>query len=291
MKTKKIILTKGLPASGKSTWAKELLAKESNWKRINKDDLRAMLDNGTWSRSKEEFILKVRNAIIRTAMIDGYNVIVDDTNFGTKHEDKIKQIVAESNKFGHDDQYEVEIKDFTDVPLEECIKRDSKRANYVGEKVIKGMYKQFLKPEPKVVVRKVELPEAILCDIDGTLALFGKENPYQRDFSKDILNEKVARLVNFQKHAGFKVILVSGRDGTYRKETQDWLASHGLFYDKLFMRVAGDNRKDSIIKEEIYHKEIEGQYNVEFVLDDRNQVVELWRNLGLTCLQVAEGDF
>jgi hypothetical protein len=57
------------------------------------------------------------------------------------------------------------------------------------------------------------------------------------------------------------------------------------------MRAEGDTRKDSIIKEEIYRAEIENKYNVLFVLDDRNQVVELWRRLGLTCLQVAEGNF
>jgi hypothetical protein len=57
------------------------------------------------------------------------------------------------------------------------------------------------------------------------------------------------------------------------------------------MRKEGDVRKDAIVKGEIYEKNINGKYNVLFVLDDRNQMVEMWRGLGLTCLQVADGDF
>jgi adenylate cyclase class IV len=60
---------------------------------------------------------------------------------------------------------------------------------------------------------------------------------------------------------------------------------------KLFMRQAGDNRDDRIVKREIYEREIKGRYNVRFVLDDRNKVVALWRDLGLPCFQVADGDF
>jgi len=57
------------------------------------------------------------------------------------------------------------------------------------------------------------------------------------------------------------------------------------------MRKTGDSRKDSIVKREIFEEHIKGKYRIQFVLDDRNQVVEMWRQLGLTCLQVAEGDF
>ena len=57
------------------------------------------------------------------------------------------------------------------------------------------------------------------------------------------------------------------------------------------MRLADDNRKDSIIKEEIYNKVIKPRYNIKLVLDDRNQVVDMWRDIGLPCFQVAPGDF
>ena len=76
-----------------------------------------------------------------------------------------------------------------------------------------------------------------------------------------------------------------------KKVTEDWLKKNGIEYDKLLMRVTDDVRKDSIIKKEIYENNIKGKYNVSLVLDDRNQVVEMWRDLGLTCFQVADGNF
>ena len=78
---KKVYLTKGLPGSGKSTWAKEMVSKNPNsYKRVNKDDLRAMLDNGKHSEDAEKFILNVRDSIILLALENGKHVIVDDTN-------------------------------------------------------------------------------------------------------------------------------------------------------------------------------------------------------------------
>ena len=57
------------------------------------------------------------------------------------------------------------------------------------------------------------------------------------------------------------------------------------------MRTLGDMRKDSIVKQELYEQNILGKFNVSFILDDRQQVVDMWRSLGLTVFQVAEGDF
>ena len=125
------------------------------------------------------------------------------------------------------------------------------------------------------------------------MALFGDKNPYKRDFSKDEINQPIWNIL--KTYDAFsedqRIILLSGRSAEYRDITEKWLADNGVSYDALFMRAAGDVRKDSIIKEEIYRAEIENKYNVLFVLDDRDQVVQLWRSLGLTCLQVAEGNF
>ena len=89
----------------------------------------------------------------------------------------------------------------------------------------------------------------------------------------------------------YVIFLVSGRSEACRKETEKWLTENDISYDMLFMRPEYDIRKDSIIKREIFETHIRPYYNVEFVLDDRNQVVDMWRSLGLKCLQVAEGDF
>jgi hypothetical protein len=87
------------------------------------------------------------------------------------------------------------------------------------------------------------------------------------------------------------VFAVSGRDGSCRELTENWLAANNIPFDGLFMRPVGDMRKDSIVKMEIFENEFKGKYNIKFILDDRNQVVAMWRSLGLTCLQVADGDF
>lgn len=287
----KIILTRGLPASGKSTWARQLIDKEpAKWKRINKDDLRSMLDAGKWSKLNETFVLKIRDELILRALLEGYNVIVDDTNLHPKHLERMHQIANEKLLTG---TVEVEVKDFTDVSLDECIKRDRKRENYVGEKVIKQMYNQFLRPAPPKIEHNPKLYRAIICDLDGTLALLNGRDPYDAtNCEQDELNHPVYDIVTTYKNLPeVDVLLVSGREEKYREQTKRWLEKHLIDYRKLYMRNTGDNRKDSIIKKEIYDTHIKGKYNILFVLDDRNQVVDFWRSEGLTCLQVGEGDF
>ncbi|MEB3309671.1 MAG: AAA family ATPase [Snowella sp.] len=277
---KKVIMTKGLPGSGKSTWAKALIDKNPNqYKRINKDDLRAMLDNSKHSKDAENFVLKVRNQIMLMALEEGKHVIIDDTNLHPKHEKTIRELTKGIA--------EVIIQDFTDVDINTCIKRDLNRLNSVGEKVIRDMYNQFLAPKPDAIAFDPNLPNAIICDLDGTLALLNGRSPY--DASRcdlDLLNPVVASLIKDKR-----VLLVSGREEKHREPTLRFLQKHDIHYEKLIMRATGDFRKDALIKQEIFDREIRGFYNIEFVLDDRNQVVQMWRQLGLTCLQVADGDF
>lgn len=285
---KKVILTKGLPASGKSTWAKEMLRKQPNaYKRVNKDDLRAMLDDGQWSIDMEKFILDVRDTLIMQALNQGKHVIVDDTNLAPKHFNRISQLVK--------GKAVIEWKDFTHVSVAECIERDKKRANPVGAKVILDMYNQFLKvPTPKIEYDQT-LPNAVICDLDGTLALLNGRDPYDASScEQDAVNAPVLRTILTVKTD--KVLFVSGREDKYRTQTIAFLNNKcGITFDNrfegLYMRQSGDTRKDSIIKQEIYDAHIKGKYNVLFVLDDRNQVVDFWRSIGLTCFQVAEGDF
>lgn len=132
------------------------------------------------------------------------------------------------------------------------------------------------------------LDTVILCDLDGTISLLNGRSPYDAsNCDNDALNVPVADVL---KH--YKVIFVSGRDEKYREPTLRFFKKHNISnYIALYMRKENDMRKDSIIKEEIYNEYIKDKYNVLFVLEDRNQVVELWRKLGLTCFQVAEGNF
>lgn len=275
----KVIILKGLPASGKSTYAKEIIEKNPGvYKRINKDDLRSMLDNSKWSKSNEAFVLKVRDALINLALAEGYSPIVDDTNLHSKHEDSISAMVA---------PIPVETKSF-DVPVFECIERDAKRPNPVGGEVIVRMWNQFVK---KDVLVDESLPSAIICDIDGTIAKMNGRSPY--DWSKvdtDLPKKEVISIISALGRT-HKVILMSGRDGSVLEKTEKWLNDNNIYYDALYMRAPGDTRKDFVIKKELYEAEIEGKYRVQFVLDDRNQIVDMWRGLGLTCLQVDYGNF
>jgi predicted kinase len=283
---KKAIILRGLPASGKTTWARKIIDENpGRYKRISKDDLRAMLDNGRWSKGNEKFILSVRNSLILQALQEGYHPIIDDTNLHTKHEQAIRELVKGLAV--------VEIKDFTDVRVEECIERDRHRQNYVGEQVIRKMYKDFLlvKPQPPAYIDG--LPDAIISDLDGTLALLNGRNPYDASLcEEDLVNNPIAEIVNRYYNSGdYTIILVSGRSEEHRSQTERWLTQNCILYDLLYMRTSGDNRKDAIVKHEIYQQHIADKYNVKFVLDDRQQCINLWRSLGLTVLQVADGDY
>jgi predicted kinase len=135
-------MTRGLPASGKSTWAraKQAGSPPGSVKRVNKDELRAMLDAGKWSPENEAYVVAVRDQIVASALAGGKDVIVDDTNLAPEHETRLRQLARENDAA-------FELVDFTNISPEECIQRDRVRAASVGEKVIREMWQQFLQPK------------------------------------------------------------------------------------------------------------------------------------------------
>lgn len=154
-------------------------------------------------------------------------------------------------------------------------------------------HKSIKERGPLYVKQDQSLPPAIICDLDGTLALMNGRNPFDASKCEDDLpNNPVVHLVKLYADQGTKIILLSGRTDNYKSETLRWLENHSITYEKLLMRRHGDSRKDAIIKKEIIDNEIKGKYFVRFVLDDRNQVVDMWRNeIGYPCFQVYYGDF
>ena len=141
-----------------------------------------------------------------------------------------------------------------------------------------------------------EKRRAIIVDLDGTYALHRGRTPFQYHKARtDAVNPVVDRLVRLLRadDPSLAVLIVSGREATPEclSATYDWLTDHKIPYDSLLMRQEGDRRSDAIVKEEIYRGKIEPFYDVWSVLDDRNTVVAMWRQIGLTCLQVANGDF
>jgi hypothetical protein len=146
-------------------------------------------------------------------------------------------------------------------------------------------------------------PLAVMCDIDGTVALKGNRNPYDEScVDQDQPNEPVVDVLVALIRVGYTPVFISGRTEKCYISTQQWLKKYVLSqylspntrlspYPPLLMRPEGDNRRDAEVKLELFNKHIRNNYNVRAVLDDRNQVVEMWRSLGLTVLQVAYGDF
>lgn len=296
----KLIICKGLPGSGKSTWAKSYKAIDPTLglpltvRIVNKDSIRRELEEGgwQWSREAEKDVIKIRDEQIITGLRVGMIVISDDTNLAPKHPHRLIQIAKECNA-------DVEFKDFTDVPLEECIRRDRLRTGKarVGEQVIVNMYKQYVEPKPKddpipeLYVPNHLKPKAIICDLDGTLCLHNGRGPFEYDkCDTDLVNVPVSELLH-GLYGRYGVIYLSGREDTAKKKSHEWLDRHNCPPGPLFMRKAGDFRKDYIVKYELFNEHIRNNYNVLFALDDRDQVVKLWRDMGLTCLQVAYGNF
>lgn len=133
----------------------------------------------------------------------------------------------------------------------------------------------------------------VLVDVDGTLALRGDREPF--DWSKaslDSPNIPVIEVVRALAGAGFKIAYLSGRDERIRQLTQDWLDIHVQVTGTLLMRQEGDGRPDDLVKEEIVRSHFSDLSKILLVLDDRNRVVNMWRDrIGLVCFQVADGDF
>jgi predicted kinase len=286
--SKKFVMCQGLPASGKSTWAeKAVLARGAGeGVRVNMDLFRSMLHADRFGgRKTEKSVVAMRNATIQHFMQEETPLIVsDDTNLNPKCETSFRALCDQHG-------YDFTIKGFTDVTPEECIKRDLKRARSVGSDVIMRMYNQYLAPEQETYEFEVGLPTAIIVDIDGTLAHMTGRSPYEwHRVHEDAVDFVVAGIVR-REHGTRRILVMSGRDAACRDVTEKWLRDNDIPFDELHMRHAGDMRKDSIVKRELFDTHVRGKFNVLYVLDDRNQVVREWRQMGLKCLQVAEGNF
>lgn len=145
----------------------------------------------------------------------------------------------------------------------------------------------------------------IICDLDGTLCNiqhrrhFVEKSPkdwksFYDGMSLDTINKDVIELLD--AFSAFRdILIVTGRPHDYYDVTKNWLLFNNVPFTEIFMRKSGDFRSDFIIKKEIFENEIKEAYqhtNDRFlVIDDRNSVVKMWRELGLVCWQVAEGDF
>ena len=277
----KLILTKGLPASGKTTWAKEYIQKYPETANLCKDDLRLQL-SGTNKREKR--IIKIRDLLTEHYFEQGYSVIWSDTNLNPVH-------LRRATELAKQHQAELVIQDFTAVSLAECIRRDLVRSNSVGQQAIEQMYYDYLHvPDPAPAIDP-QLPNCYLVDIDGTLAINNTRSPFAWDrVNEDDLNPTVATTIEKLGH-DTNIILLSGRSSVCYDLTVTWLKQYNINYKDLFMRPANDQRSDDILKAELYYFHIRDRYNVIGVIDDRPKVCRMWRSLGLSVFQVGNPDY
>ena len=277
----KLILTKGLPASGKTTWAREYIQKHPETANICKDDLRLQL-SGTNKREKR--IIKVRDLLTEHYFEQSYSVIWSDTNLNPVHLRRATELATQY-------QAELVLKDFTDVSLAECIRRDSIRSNSIGQVAIEQMYYDYLHlPEPSPAIDPL-LPNCYLVDIDGTLAINHTRSPFAWDrVHEDALNPAVAMTIE-KLGQDTNIILLSGRSSVCYDLTVAWLKQYQINYTDLFMRPANDQRPDDVLKSELYDVNIRDRYNVIGVIDDRPKVCRMWRSLGLNVFQVGNPDY
>lgn len=305
----KFVICRGLPASGKSTWAKAWVEEDPDGRaRVNRDDIRYSMFGKGWGVD-EDVVTAVQQAALRAAFKSDKDVVCDDTNLNSKVVRKLLKIAAEYNA-------EVEYNDsFLDVPPIVCVSRDLMREPSVGSGVITQMVNRYFaggkrpkRPEPVADERIVaepyvgdpELPRAILVDLDGTIAKNDGHRGYFEwaKVGNDKPIKEVIEIVQALWNDGYQIIFVSGRDSICFGETWEWIRVH-VFYPmgkwdanpQLIMRAHNDMRKDSIVKLEIFDREIRNNYNVVACFDDRNQVVDAYRSIGLRVLQVAPGAF
>jgi hypothetical protein len=273
-------------------------------RRVSLDELRRMLDDNDGDKrlthQHEETVLQVQDAAVLAAVNGGFDIVVDNTHLVSRIPNRLKRLVNGRAVF--------EVHDFTDVDVDECIRRDAAREDPVGEEHIRRMALRLASTRSsgwrltaallndvvpvETYVPDPSLPTAVLCDIDGTLADNAGRGPYDLEQCEtDVLIPSTAdALVAFAAH-GDRIVLVSGRGEDVRPHTERWLAAHDVKYDELWMRAAGDTRGDDVVKGELFDAHIRHRFQVSVVLDDRDRVVALWRRLGLPCWQVNYGDF
>ena len=305
-----VVLLRGVPGSGKSTAALQLMNDfPDQFVRVNRDDIRMMMFGeyhftGDDASSKEKAVTQVEHSLIKSAIKAGKRPLVDATNLNKQ---SVKGILRIAGAHG----MAVDHIDF-EVSQEEAIRRDAGRAKKVGEDVIKKFFQR--NKIDKVTGKLPEIPEVpnlndrefikysapdgvaptcVLVDIDGTIAHMTGRSPYDYSrVSEDAVDEVIERLVGTLHRDGYEVIFFSGRKDSSKEDTKKWLIDNvdPSTNFQLFMRPADDDRPDYVVKYEMFHEHIQGKYRVEFVIDDRLQVCRMWHKLGVKVVRVGDPD-
>lgn len=143
----------------------------------------------------------------------------------------------------------------------------------------------------------------VLCDLDGTLAdiehrrhlVTNGNNKWNKFYEACIDDNPNIAVISAMKSfhlSKMNLHIVSGRSDLVKEKTLIWLVKHEIPFHRLTMRTEGDYTPDDVLKLNWLNSgELGSRDNILCVLDDRDKVVKMWRGEGLTCFQVAEGNF
>jgi len=304
-----ITLLVGPPGSGKSTIALD---------RINNDG-----DHGlaTVRVSQDDQGKPGHMEVFENALLNKQNIIVDRMNFDKNQRNRY---LEPARKDGYATRIIV-----VHCPLDTCLERCNKRENHptirdskAASQAVNFFFTHYERVEDNEAdeVQRLgwagnDAPKVVISDLDGTLCDvehrrhfvrppegFKKNWPaFFKGIKDDTVKESCAILLRAMAWSGYKIVYCSGRSDNERQATVDWLKKHGLDMflgeqewfgvSPIYMRNRQDSRRDDIVKEIILDFESLRRYNPVFTVDDRNQVVQMWRRRGLTCFQIEEGDF
>ena len=296
---KKLILTRGIQGSGKSTWARQWVEEDpENRVRINNDDIRNML-GPYWVTSRENLVSSIKKNMAEEAINRGYDIVVDNMNLNPKEILFWKRIVDENNQDVDSYKYEIEYKDFF-IPLEECIRRDAMRPNPIGEKVIRETWKRYKHFIQTTEVEKyvdnlrkyTGKPKCIVIDMDSTMCFNTTKRPWFGDGAaegmiNDVPNTGMCDMIR-QLQEDFVIVVATGRDTTQEAVTKEWLAKQGINADEFYFRTNKDYRKGVVVKKEQIEAILE-KYDIVAIFDDCEPIVDMYREMGLTVLQPNKG--
>lgn len=289
-----IEVLRGLPASGKTTYAK---SRGKNFVRVSRDDIRAMVtgraEKFAGDYKFEQMVTELEEQAIRAAIRAGKSVVVDDTNLKTKY---AKRWIQLAHRLG----VESDVVNFKE-PLDVLLARNAKRLDAVPEKTIRDMYARHQwAPVLLPVLEEIQAaqyvpdttkPTAITVDLDGTLAHMNGRSPYDPTlYHTDTVDSAIQTVVN-DLWPNHQVIVFTGRSEEHREVCEQWLRDNDVLFDDLLMRPDGDDRQDGIVKAEIFQEHIAPNYNHIMHFDDRDRVVDALRAIGVKVAQVAPGQF
>ena len=289
---RKIIVLQGPPASGKSTWAREMAKAGTPYVIVSRDAIRESRGD-YWIPEQEDYITVLEEFAVISAIGRDLIPIIDATNLNPKTIEKWEATAREFN-------CEIEYKRFY-VPFKEALARDKARSRPVGEKVLKRFYSQYFHEEyiKEVGYDNVPIrphnnkPNCVVFDIDGVIAHHQGRLPFDWDnLENDLCDSRIVEIIKQFNLLAVKIIFLTGRPESVRTKTENWIRKNipGINFS-LIMRGANDFRSGEIVKKELWEQCIEPKYNTLSVYEDSNKCADMWRELGILTCQVYKNEY